>query len=120
MSKSRCVIPLCFAESPFQAPLPIMSSLSKLAVTLFGSALALAGLYILLSGGVSLPTRQPPRQFHFGGFSLFLLGLSPLVAGLLSLALSRGAVHRESKATQLAIGVSIASLGLAFVLVDKA
>ena len=101
-------------------PAPIMSSLSKLAVTLFGSALALTGLYILLSGGISLPTRQPPRQFHFSGFSLFLLGLSPLVAGLLSLAIARGSVHRESKATQLAIGISIASLGLAFVLAPKA
>ncbi len=97
-----------------------MFSLSKLAVFLFGSALALAGLFILFSGGVSLPTRQPPRQFHFSGLSLLLLGLSPLVAGLLSLAIARGMVHRDSKATQLAIGVSILLLGLAFVLAPKA
>lgn len=97
-----------------------MSNLSKLAVTLFGSALALLGLFVLLSGGVSLPTRQPPRQFHFSGLSLFLLGLSPLIAGLLSLVIARGSVHGESKATQFAIGISIASLGLAFVLASKA
>ncbi len=97
-----------------------MFTLSKLAVILFGSALALLGLFVLLSSGVSLPTRHPPRQFHFSGFSLFLLGLSPLVAGLLSLAIARGSVHRESKATQLAIGISIVSLGLAFILAPKA
>lgn len=96
-----------------------MSNLSKLAVILFGSALALLGLLILLSGGVALPTRHPPRQFHFSGLSLFLLGVSPLVAGLLSLAIARGAVHRESKVTQLAIGISIFSLGLAFIVASK-
>ena len=90
-----------------------MSSLSKLAVIVFGSALAMAGMFILFSGGVSLPTRQLPRQFHFTGLSLFLLGLSPLVAGLLSLAIARGSIHRESKATQAAIAISITSLGLA-------
>ncbi len=97
-----------------------MSNLSKLAVILFGTAMALLGLFILLSGGVSLPTRQPPRQFHFSGLSLFLLGLSPLVAGLLSLAIARGSVPRESKATQVAIGLSILSLLLALVMAPTA
>jgi hypothetical protein len=96
-----------------------MFSLSKFATIVFGSGLALLGLYILLSGGVSLPTRQPPKQFHFRGLSLFLLGMSPLVAGLLSLALARGVVHRESRFTQFAIGTSIIALGLAFVLATK-
>ena len=97
-----------------------MSNLSKLAVILFGTAMALLGLFILLSGGISLPTRQPPQQFHFSGFSLFLLGLSPLVAGLLSVAIARGSVHRESKATQVAIGLSILSLLLALVIAPTA
>jgi len=97
-----------------------MSNLAKLAVILFGAAMALLGLFILLSGGVSLPTRQPPRQFHFSGFSLFLLGLSPLVAGLLSVAIARGSVHRESRATQVVIGVSILSLLLALVMAPTA
>jgi hypothetical protein len=96
-----------------------MSNQSRLALIFFGSALALLGLYVLFSGGVSLPTRQPARQFHFRGVSLLLLGLSPLVAGLLSLAIARAVVHLESRATQFAIGISIASLGLAFFLAHK-
>ena len=98
-----------------------MSSWSKLSVFLFGSGLALLGLFVLLSGGGgALPTRQPPQQLNFSGFSLFLLGFSPLVAGLLSLAIVRGIVDRESKVTQLLVGISIVSLGLAFVMAHKA
>lgn len=97
-----------------------MSSLSKPVVILFGAALVLLGLFILFSGGVSLPTRQPPRHFHFSGFSLFLLGLSPLVAGLLSLAGAGGWVRQESKAAQWGIGISILSLILALVMAPTA
>ncbi len=96
-----------------------MSVLTKLAIVVFGISLALVGVFVLLSGGVTLPTRQPPRQFHFGGLSLFLLGVSPLVAGITTLAIARGDLHRESKATQIAVGVSIAVLGLAFMLAGK-
>jgi hypothetical protein len=97
-----------------------MNSLSKFAVFLFGGALVLVGLFVFFSGSVALPTRAPPRQFHFNGLALFLLGLSPLVAGLLSIAIARGLAQRESRATQLFIVVSIAALGLAFALAHKA
>jgi hypothetical protein len=97
-----------------------MSVVSRLFVILFGTALVLAGLYIVFSGGVSLPTRQPPRQFHFQGLSLWLLGLSPLLAGGASIAVARGSVLRNSIATQWAVGASLAALGLAFVLATKA
>lgn len=96
-----------------------VSALTKLAIVAFSVSLALVGLFVLLSGEVTLPTRQPPRQFHFGGLSLFLLGASPLVAGITTLAVARGNLHRESSATQIAVGVSIAALGLAFVLARK-
>ena len=97
-----------------------MRSLHKLAVVVFGSALALLGFYILLSGGVSLPTRQPPRQFHFSGVSLLLLGLSPLLSGVVSLSIAQGSVRRQSRAAHLIVGLSMASLGLAFMLAVKA
>lgn len=99
--------------------MPLKSVLSMLAVLLGGSALILTGLYVLSSGGMSLPTRHPPQQFHFSGLSLFLLGLPPLVAGVLSLAIGCGFVHRESKTTHWAILISIASLCLAFILAPK-
>lgn len=96
-----------------------MSSRSGLAMTLVGIAFLLLGSFILFGGGVSLPTRQPPSQFHFSGLSLLLLGMSPVVAGLLCIALARGAITRNSPATQLAIGLVLGCLGLAFVLVPK-
>lgn len=96
-----------------------MSGLPKFMVVFCGTALALLGLFILFSGGVSLPTRQPPRQFHFSGLSLLFLGFSPLVAGITSLAVAHGLVQRESRATQLAIVVSLATLGAAFLAAHK-
>ena len=97
-----------------------MSSGSKLVVLVFGSALGLLGLLVLFSGGVSLPTRHPPRRFHFSGLSLLLLSLPPLVVGLLSLAVARGYLQRESRAARHAVGISIICLGLAFALAHKA
>jgi hypothetical protein len=97
-----------------------MSTLSKLPSLLFGAALVLLGLFTFFSGGISLPTRSPPSEFRFGGMPLFFLGLSPFVAGLLSLALAGGFVHRESRTTRWAIGVSFVALALAFLLAPTA
>jgi hypothetical protein len=87
---------------------------------LFGAALAGLGVVVLLSGGIALPTREPPRQFHFSGVSLWLLGLSPLIAGLVCMSLARGRLSRESPTTRWALGASMAALGLAFLLAPKA
>lgn len=97
-----------------------MSSVTKTAVVLFGSALALLGLMAWFSGGTTLPTREPLVHFHFRGFALFLLGLSPLVAGALCVAVARGIVQRDSRLTQLALAFAMAALGLAFVMAPKA
>lgn len=96
-----------------------MSDRSALAIKLVGLAFLLFGLVVLLSGGVSLPTRQPPRAFHFGGLALFFLGMSPVVAGVMCIALARGAISRDAPATQIAIGLALGLLGLAFYLVPK-
>ncbi|ABM93646.1 MULTISPECIES: hypothetical protein [Methylibium] len=87
---------------------------------LFGAALAALGLVVLFGGGVALPTREPPRQFVFSGVSLWLLGLSPLIAGLVCMGLARGRLSRESPTTRWALGASMAALGLAFLLAPKA
>lgn len=87
---------------------------------LFGAALAALGLVVLFGGGVTLPTREPPRQFVFSGVSLWLLGLSPLIAGLVCMGLARGRLSRESPTTRWALGASMAALGLAFLLAPKA
>ncbi|QAZ40183.1 hypothetical protein C1M51_12550 [Methylibium sp. Pch-M] len=87
---------------------------------LFGAALAALGLVVLFGGGVALPTREPPRQFLFSGVSLWLLGLSPLIAGLVCMGLARGRLARESPTTRWALGASMAALGLAFLLAPKA
>lgn len=97
-----------------------MSNLTKFTFSAFGAALVAVGLFVLFSGGLSLPTRQPSVRFHFGGPSLSLLGLSPLALGLLSLSIVRGTVHQESRTTQLILGFGIVSLGLAFALASKA
>lgn len=87
---------------------------------LFGAALAALGLVVLFRGGVALPTREPPQQFHFSGVSLWLLGMSPLIAGLVCMGLARGRLSRESPTTRWALGASMAVLGLAFLLAPKA
>lgn len=97
-----------------------MTGSSRPFALLVGVALAVLGVGIFLSGGVSLPTRQPPRHFHFDGLALFFLGLSPLLAGLLSLAIGRDGVQVESRATQLTIVITLVSLGLAFLLASRA
>ncbi len=96
-----------------------MTRSSKVALTVFGAALMLLGAFIWLRGEVTLPTRHPPRAFHFNGLSLFLLGSSPFGAGLLSLAGARGVVERESKLAQAVIVGCLAALGLAFFLAPK-
>jgi hypothetical protein len=96
-----------------------MTTQSRITVALFGAALAAVGLGILLSGSVSLPTKTPPLRFQFSGLSLLLLGGSPLLLGVVSLALCRGSLDTASRVTFSMIGVGMAMLGLAFVLAPK-
>ena len=96
-----------------------MSLFSKLIAIAFGICLAVVGLAVLFSDGLTLPTRWPPEAFHFSGLSLLLLGASPVVLGLTSLALAFQALHRDSRSTWWAIGVSMGMLGLAFLLAPK-
>ena len=97
-----------------------MSGISKFAALVFGTAMVVLGVFIMLSDSVSLPTRQQLHELQFSGFSLFFLGLSPLSAGLLSLALTFGYLHRESRYTQTGIIISIAALILSLVLANIA
>jgi hypothetical protein len=96
-----------------------VTALNKTIVFLFGASLALMGLGLLFSGGVTVPTRSPPVRFHFSGLSLILLGGSPLALGVMSIALARGDLGSDSRATQLAISAGIAMLGIAFFLAPK-
>lgn len=96
-----------------------MSTLSRVLVLMFGAGLALLGVVILFSGGLSLPTRSPPTQFRFSGLTLLLLGASPLAAGATALAIAFDLAHRESRAVRSALAAAIVALGLAFVLAPK-
>jgi hypothetical protein len=97
-----------------------MPTLTKLIALLFGVIMVGLGLFAFFSPDVTLPTRQPPIQFHFSGLSRFLLGLSPLSAGLISIAIALGKVHGESRTSHVAIGISIISMMLAIVLAPTA
>jgi hypothetical protein len=96
-----------------------VTPLSKTIVYLFGAGLVVLGVGLLISGGLTLPTRSPPVRFHFSGASLVLLGGGPLVLGVTLIALARGNVAGSSRTLQLAIGVGIGLLGLAFAVVAK-
>jgi hypothetical protein len=93
--------------------------LNKLLVVLFGVALVGVGLGLLSSGSVSLPTKTPPLRFQFTGPSLLLLGGSPLLLGVLSLALARGSMKRDSRVTYCCVATGMAMLGLAFIIAPK-
>jgi len=85
----------------------------------FAAGLVAFGLWILLSGGVELPTRRPPVAFHFSGLSLLLLGASPITLGTTLLAVVRGRLPLNGRSTQLLIGLALALLGIAFAIVPK-
>ena len=95
-----------------------MSRWPQLIGIVFGAALVLLGLFILFSGGIALPTRQPSAQLHFRGVALMCLGLSPLVAGGTVIAIARERLDRESRTVHLAIVVSTGALGLALLLAN--
>lgn len=96
-----------------------MAPLNKTLLYLLGAGLAVLGVGLLISGGMTLPTRSPPVRFHFSGLSLVLLGGSPLVLGATLLALGRGKLAADARATQVAVGVAIALTGLAFAVATK-
>jgi hypothetical protein len=96
-----------------------VTGLNKTIVFLFGASLALLGLGILFSGGVTVPTRSPPVRLHFSGLSLLLLGGSPLALGVMCIALARGHLGSDSRATHLVISAGTAMLGIAFFLAPK-
>jgi hypothetical protein len=96
-----------------------MSKLASALVLCAGLVLVLLGVAVLFSGGLALPTRHPPVQFHFKGLSLMLLALAPMAAGCTLIALVQRWLNRDSAATRVALGVSMAAAGLAFVLASK-
>ena len=96
-----------------------MTTLNKLFVVLFGAALVAVGLGLLLSGSFSLPTKTPPLRFQFTGLSLLLLGGSPLLLGIVSLALARGSLKSDSRFTYCCIATGMSMLGLAAVIAPK-
>lgn len=108
--------PACHIEPKL---FPSLNAMPRLLLVLIGAGFVLLGLFVLLSGGVSLPTRQPPRHFHFGGVSLLLLGLAPMMAGWLTMALGRGAVTLESRTAHGLIVGCLVALGLAFALATR-
>lgn len=97
-----------------------MPNLTKLVALSFGAIMVALGLFIFFNAEISLPTRQPPVQFHFTGLSRLMLGLSPMSAGLISIAIALGKVHGESRTSHVAIGISIISMMLAIVLAPTA
>lgn len=96
-----------------------MTTLNKLFVAVFGAALTAVGLSILWSGNVTLPSRTPPLRVEFTGLPLALLGSSPLLVGLMSLALVRGVLKPQSRVTYALTYLGMAMLGLAFLLAPK-
>ena len=52
---------------------------------LFGGALLAAGVALWAKGSLLLPTRRPPAHLKLEGLTLFLFGLSPVLAGLVLL-----------------------------------
>jgi hypothetical protein len=96
-----------------------VTSLNRIVVLSFGAALTALGLGMLLSGGLSLPTRSPPLRFHFTGMSLLLLGGSPLLLGVVMLAIARGSLDSASPVTRGLLGAGIVLLALAFLAAPK-
>lgn len=93
--------------------------LSRIAAAVFGLALAMSGAYMLFTGHFTLPVRNSARLFYFEGLTLVFLAGSPFVAGMTSVAIALGLVHRESRFVHLAIALSMCLLGLAFMLAPK-
>lgn len=83
---------------------------------IFAGAMIALGFWLLLGGEVVLPTRSPPRAFHFTGLSLWLLAASPALIGVAFWSLAEQADRRNQPIFRLLIGVGMAALGLAFVL----
>ena len=81
---------------------------------------------LVLAVAPNVPARTVPEFLAWargreGSMGSYAPGSYPqMVAGLLSLAIARGSVPRESKATQVAIGLSILSLLLALVMAPTA
>ncbi|MCZ8254732.1 MAG: hypothetical protein O9327_03470 [Polaromonas sp.] len=92
---------------------------TQFAVLTFGASLLAAGLYLWIRGELVLPSRRPPTAFHFHGGPLFLLGLSPITAGALSLAIGFDKVDRASWTAHALIFVSMSTLAGAFLLAPK-
>jgi hypothetical protein len=84
-------------------------------VFLFGLGLAVLGIYIFFNSSLTLPTRSPPRLFHFFGFSRYLLGGATLLFGAVAIAVAAGRLSAESRWAQFAIGAGIVLLGIAFI-----
>lgn len=57
--------------------------------------------------------------FHFRGAALLLLAAAPTLVGAMLLALSRGRLHRQARATRVLAGAAIAAVALAFVLAPR-
>jgi len=96
-----------------------MSKLPTIVLFLVGLAFVLLGVVALFGGGVALPTRHPPVQFHFKGLPLVLLALGPMAIGGILIALVKGRLQRDSAATRVALGAAMAAVGLAFILAPK-
>lgn len=58
-------------------------------------------------------------SFHFSGFSLLLLGASPITLGPTLLPVVRGHLTLNGRSTQLLIGLALALLGTGFAIVPK-
>jgi len=83
---------------------------------IFGGALVALGFWLFIGGDFAMPTRTPPRAFHFSGASLWLLAAAPTLVGVVFLRIAEQPESRNAPLIRLLIGVGMAALGLAFVL----
>ena len=96
-----------------------VTALNRIVVFSFGAVLTALGLGVWLSGGLSLPTRSPPLRFHFTGMSLLFLGGSPLLLGVVMLAMAQGSLDSASRVTRGLLGAAMVLLALAFLAAPK-
>ena len=83
---------------------------------IFGGALIALGFWAVIGGEIVMPTRSPPRAFHFAGLSLWLLACSPALLGVVFWRMGDQPQRRNQPLFRLLIGVGMALLGLSFVL----
>lgn len=86
---------------------------------LFGLALLITGVALLLSGNLQLASRTPGKVIQFTGLSLLLFGLSPSVLGATMWWLSDKPHARNSAGVQLAIGAAIGCMIMALLLAKR-